>query len=189
MIVDNQSLSFDSLGSRVVQADFSGGHLSTDGGSLLLRQIDVRLGLCSSLARCFTDTRDARFTDHSVQELLAQRIHAIALGYEDLNDHQTLRLDPLLAVAVGKVDPTGQDRLHDTSCALAGASTLNRFELGNNANDRYHKISFNPQMIEDTLLDISSAAPMRVGCIRCGWREGASLRKAQRTISLSPRSG
>ena len=156
MIVDNQSLSFDSLGSRVVQADFSGGHLSTDGGSLLLRQIDVRLGLCSSLARCFTDTRDARFTDHSVQELLAQRIHAIALGYEDLNDHQTLRLDPLLAVAVGKVDPTGQDRLHDTSCALAGASTLNRFELGNNANDRYHKISFNPQMIEDTLLDISS---------------------------------
>ena len=155
MISASQSLPFDDLGSRAVQADFSGGHLSSDGGCLLLRQVDVRLGLCSSLAGCFTDLRNSNLIDHTVAQLLAQRIHAIALGYEDINDHQALRLDPLLAVAAGKVDPTGQSRLHDKSCAMAAPSTLNRFELGNNVSDRYHKISYNPQMIEETLLETS----------------------------------
>ena len=138
-----------------MQADFSGGHLSSDGGCLLLRQVDVGLGLCSTLANCFTDLRDAQLIDHTVSELLAQRIHALALGYEDLNDHQTLRLDPLLAVAAGKVDPTGRNRLHDKTCAMAAPSTLNRFELGNNIKDRYHKISYNPQRIEEALLEFS----------------------------------
>lgn len=155
MIAASQLLPFDDLGSRQVQADFSGGHLSSDGGCLLLRQVDVRLGLCSTLAGCFMDQRDALFVDHSVRELLAQRIHGLALGYEDLNDHQTLRLDPLLAVAAGKIDPTGQNRLHDKTCALAAPSTLNRLELGNNVNDRYHKISYDPQKIEATLLKVS----------------------------------
>src|ERR1700704_6525756 len=129
MLVTNQSLPFDDLGSRQVQADFSGGHLSSDGGVLLLRQVDQGLALSRALAQCFDDTRQQVFVDHSVEELLGQRLHALALGYADLNDHDTLRLDPLLAVAAGKADPLGQDRLHDKSCALAGSSTLNRLEL------------------------------------------------------------
>lgn len=138
-----------------MQADFSGGHLSSDGGVLLLRQVDQGLGLSRALAQCFADTRHQVFVDHTVEELLAQRLHALALGYEDLNDHDTLRLDPLLAVAAGKVDPLGQDRLHDKSCALAGSSTLNRLELSNNKSTRYHKISHDPRKIEQLLLKMS----------------------------------
>jgi hypothetical protein len=155
MFAANQSLPFDDLGPRQVQADFSGGHLSSDGGVLLLRQVDQGLGLSRALAHCFNDTRHQVFVDHSVEELLAQRLHALALGYEDLNDHDTLRLDPLLAVAAGKQDPLGQDRLHDQSCALAGSSTLNRLELSNNKSTRYHKISHDPRKIEQLLLKMS----------------------------------
>lgn len=155
MLAANQSLPFDDLGPRQVQADFSGGHLSSDGGVLLLRQVDQGLGLTRALARCFNDTRQQVFVDHSVEELLAQRLHALALGYEDLNDHDTLRLDPLLAVAAGKQDPLGQDRLHDKSCALAGSSTLNRLELSNNKTTRYHKLSHDPRQIEQLLLRMS----------------------------------
>ncbi len=152
MLATNQSLLFDDLGSRRVQADFSGGHLSTDGGVLLLRQIDRGLGLSRALAGCFTDLRNPLLIDHTVPELVAQRVLALALGYEDLNDHDTLRLDPLLAVGAGKLDPLGEDRWQDPGVALAGASTLNRMELGNNKTDRYHKISHDPQKIEQTLL-------------------------------------
>jgi Transposase DDE domain group 1 len=155
MLAANQSLPFDDLGSRQVQADFSGGHLSSDGGVLLLRQVDQGLGLSRALAHCFNDTRQQVLVDHSVEELLAQRLHALALGYEDLNDHDTLRLDPLLAVAAGKEDPLGRDRLHDRSCALAGSSTLNRLELSNNKTTRYHKISHDPRKIEQLLLKMS----------------------------------
>lgn len=155
MLAANQLLPFDDLGSRQVQADFSGGHLSSDGGVLLLRQVDQGLGLSRALAQCFNDTRQQAFVDHFVEELLAQRLHALALGYEDLNDHDTLRLDPLLAVAAGKPDPLGRDRLHDKSCALAGSSTLNRLELSNNKATRYHKISHDPRKIEQLLLKMS----------------------------------
>ena len=155
MFAANQSLLFDDLGNRRVQADFSGGHLSSDGGVLLLRQIDQRLGLTRSLAGCFTDQRDPLWVDHSVQELLAQRVHTLALGYEDLNDHDTLRLDPLLAVAAGKTDPLGLDRLQDRGVALAAPSTLNRLELSNNKVTRYHKISHDPELIEQLLLKMA----------------------------------
>jgi hypothetical protein len=155
MIATNQSLFFDDLGLRQVQADFSGGHLSSDGGVLLLRQMDRRLGLCRALAQCFTDRRDPLLIDHSVEQLLAQRIHALALGYEDLNDHDTLRLDPLLAVAAGKEDPLGLDRLQDQGHALAAPSTLNRLELSNNKATRYHKISHDGALIEQTLLRLA----------------------------------
>lgn len=155
MLPVNQSLLFDDLGPRRVQADFSGGHLSSDGGILLVRQIDRGLGLSRALAGCFHDTRKQVFVDHSVEELLAQRLHGLALGYEDLNDHDTLRLDPLLAVAAGKNDPLGQDRLHDQSCALAASSTLNRLELSNNKTTRYHKLSHDPRKIEQVLLEMS----------------------------------
>ena len=135
-------------------ADFSGGHLSSDGGVLLLRQIDHGLGVTRALAACFGDSRDARFVEHSVAELLAQRVHGLALGYEDLNDHAELRRDPLLAVAAGKLDPLGAARRDpaDRGQALAAAPTLHRLELGNCRDSRYHKIAHDPAAIEATLL-------------------------------------
>jgi hypothetical protein len=148
-------LPFNTLGSRKVQADFSGGHLSSDGGLLFLRQIDEGLGISRSLAACFRDVRDQRFTEHSVRELLAQRLLGLAAGYEDLNDHNRLRLDPLFAVAAGKTDPLGLDRDEpDQGKALAGASTLNRLETANNKNTRCHKIHALPEQIEATLVQM-----------------------------------
>ncbi len=84
--------SFNDLGSRQVIADFSAGYLSSDGGMLLLRQIDEGLGISRSLARCFYDARNPLFIEHSVRELVAQRLLGMAAGYEDLNDHNLLRL-------------------------------------------------------------------------------------------------
>jgi hypothetical protein len=95
-VCEQETLPFSDLGSRQVGVDFSGGTLSSDGGALLLRQTDRGLGLTRQLARCFVDTRDARWVDHSVEQL--QRLYGLALGYEDLNDHQTLRRDPLMAI-------------------------------------------------------------------------------------------
>lgn len=147
---------FQDLGSRKVVADFSGGTLSSDGGALLLRQVDLNLGLTQSLAQCFCDTRQQVYVDHSVRQLLAQRLYGLALGYEDLNDHQGLRLDPLLAAACEKLDPLGQDRFNPAhrGIALAGASTLNRLELSNNKSTRSHKLSHDPGRIETCLLQM-----------------------------------
>ena len=149
-----EPLLFTDLGPRKVVADFSGGHLSSDGGMLLLRQIDAGLGISGTLAACFRDHRSAPFVEHSVRELVAQRLMGIAAGYEDLNDHNRLRLDPLMAVAVGKTDPLGMDRRaeRDHGKALAGASTLNRLELGNSKETGYHKIQADHAMIESALL-------------------------------------
>ena len=149
-------LCFEDLGRRQVVADFSGGHLSTDGGALLLRSVDRGLGLTAQLARAFTDLRDARYCDHSLHHLLTQRLYGNALGYDDLNDHDTLRHDPLLAVACDKREPLGADRLHahDHGVALAGSSTLHRLELGHQPTDRYHKIHYDPKAIAATLLEL-----------------------------------
>jgi hypothetical protein len=146
---------FEDLGARQVQADFSGGTLSSDGGVLLLRQTDAALGLTRRLAECFVDGRQQVYVDHSVQQLVAQRISGLALGYEDLNDHDWLRLDPLLATACEKRDPLGQDRFNPAhrGVALAGASTLNRLELSNNKNTRAHKLAHEPRQIEACLLE------------------------------------
>jgi len=153
---NRQALLFQDLGQRKVVADFSGGSLSSDGGVLLLRQVDRNLGLTRELASCFCDLRDARFVDHSVEQLLSQRIYGVALGYEDLNDHDRLRLDPLLATACDKADPLGRDRVNaaDRGIALAGSSTLNRLELSNNKRSRCHKLPHDPQKIEDCLLKL-----------------------------------
>jgi hypothetical protein len=154
MIAANQALLFNDLGSRQVQADFSGGILSTDAGALLLRQVDINLGLTQSLALCFGDGRQQFWVEHSVPQLLRQRIYATALGYEDLNDHERLRLDPLLAVACEKIDPLGQKRLlpQHRGSALASPSTLNRLELSNNKNSRCHKLPHDPAKVEACLL-------------------------------------
>jgi hypothetical protein len=148
------SFQFEDLGARKVVGDFSGGTLSSDGGVLLLRQIDRGLGLTRSLAGCFRDRRDPRFVEHAVPELLAQRLYALALGYEDLNDHAQLRRDPLLAAACEKRDPLGEDRVDpaDRGAALAGAATLNRLELSNNRASRGHKLPHDPRQVEDCLV-------------------------------------
>ena len=134
--------------------DLRGGTLSSDGGVLLLRQIDRGLGLTRTLAGCFADRRDRRFVEHTLPQLLAQRLYGLALGYEDLNDHEQLRRDPLLATACEKLDPLGQNRIDpaDRGTALAGAATLNRLELSNNRTSRGHKLPHDPHQVEDCLL-------------------------------------
>jgi hypothetical protein len=156
MIAANQSFFFDDLGPRSVQADFSGGTLSSDGGVLLLRQVDANLGLTQGLAQCFGDRRQQAFVDHTVRQLLTQRIYGLALGYEDVNDHAQLRRDPLLAAACDKKDPLGENRFnpHHRGLALAGPSTLNRLELSNNRDSRCHKLPHDPARIEACLLQM-----------------------------------
>jgi hypothetical protein len=124
-------LTFHNLGRRHVVATFDGGAITSDAGLLLLRELEQHFRFVEQFANCFTDYRDPRRTEHSLVELLKQRLFALCLGYEDLNDHDQLRHDPLLAVAVGKDDPTGQSRprVRDQGKALAGKSTFNRLEL------------------------------------------------------------
>jgi hypothetical protein len=151
-----QPLLFADLGPRHVVADFSGGYLSSDGGALLLRQIDHSLGLSRKVAACFVDHRNQVFVEHALPELMAQRIYGLALGYEDLNNHDFLRCDPLLAVAAGKTDPLAQERSEDQQGkALASPSTLNRVELGNDKQSRCHKITHRPEALADCLLQLS----------------------------------
>lgn len=147
---------FQDLGQRKVVADFSGGHLSSDGGALLLQQVDSGLGISRTLAACFKDQRDAKRREHSVEELVRQRIFALSLGYEDLNDHAQLRRDPLLATVVGKADPVGTGRRlqKDRGYACASPATLNRLELGTKFSDRYRKIQADPAQVEAAVLEL-----------------------------------
>ena len=96
---------FHPLGQWEVRADFDGGAISSDGGGLLLREVEKRTGIIARFADCFQDHRDAERIEHRVEELVAQRVYGLALGYEDLNDHDELRRDPLLAVLAEKADP------------------------------------------------------------------------------------
>ena len=122
---------FHQLSQRKVKARFDGGKITSDAGVLLLREVERGTGLIAGLAECFRDHRDARLIEHTVEELLGQRIYGLCLGYEDLNDHDQLRTDPMLAVAVNKADPLGERRRQasDRGKALAGRCTLNRLEL------------------------------------------------------------
>jgi len=130
--------------SRRVEASFSGGHVSSEGGSLLLREVDRRIKLVDRLAACFTDTRSQDRIEHTVPEMLAQRVYGLALGYEDLNDHEQLRNDPLLALLAGR---------RELARPLAGKSTLNRLELCGRS-ERYHKIGYSPEAIDRLLVDL-----------------------------------
>ena len=136
------------LGRRDVVARFDGGDITSDGGSLLLRELEARTGIIRDFAECFIDHRDPERIEHTVEQLVAQRVYGLALGYEDLNDHDELSRDPLLATVVGKGDPTGQARRsrRDRDRPLAGKSTLNRLELTEetaSADSRYKKIVLN----------------------------------------------
>ena len=158
MTAANQALLFNDLGARRGQADFSGGHLTTDAGVLLLRQVTRGWGLSRRLAQCFHDHRHQDWVDHSVEQLLDQRLYGMALGYEDLHDHERLRLDHLLAVACDKLDPLGLDRVRPEhrGGALAGSSTLHRLELSNNKETSAHKIPHDAAQVEACLLEMGA---------------------------------
>jgi Transposase DDE domain group 1 len=127
----SEKLVFQACGTRNVIAEFNGGTITSDGGLLLLKQVEAKRKIIKQFAACFTDHRDPDKIEHDVEDLVAQRVYGLALGYEDLNDHDLLRRDPLLAAAVGKSDPPGEGRRRksDRGSALAGKSTLNRLEL------------------------------------------------------------
>jgi len=151
-------LDFQPLAKRELVGLFDGGAITSDAGGLLLREVEAKMAIIARFADCFTDHRDAEIIEHSVKQLVAQRVYGLALGYEDLNDHDQLRHDPLMALLVGKADPTGQDRVRrrDRGKALAGKSTLNRLELsppGANANSRYKKITADLGRMESLLTD------------------------------------
>ena len=139
-----ESFSFAPHFSRRVEAGFTAGQVTSDGGALLLRQADRRVRLLNRLAACFSDGRNPERIEHTVAEMLAQRIYGLALGYEDLNDHEQLRCDPLLGLLSGK------RKLEDP---LAGKSTLNRLELTGRSS-RYHKIDYSAQAIDRLLCDL-----------------------------------
>ena len=150
----DQLLLFPELISRPITVDFSAGHVSSDGGGILLARLDRSYGYLNGFAASFTDHRDPELIEHSLLELLRQRVYGVALGYEDLNDHDRLCLDPLLASLCGKKDPLGQHRhrAQDKGKALSGKSTLNRLELTPahaDARARYKKIVGDPEAIED----------------------------------------
>lgn len=150
---------FQALGRREIVANFDGGTITSDGGGVLLREVEKRTNILARFADCFTDHRNQELIEHSVLDLVSQRVLAIALGYEDLNDHDDLSRDQLLAILVGKLDPTGQDRIlqRDKGHALAGKSTLNRLELtpeDAGPKDRYKKIVMNSEAIDALLMDI-----------------------------------
>ena len=156
---NRESFGFHALGRRDVVARFDGGRISSDAGGLLLRETERLTGIIHQFASCFTDHRDPDLIEHTVEELVAQRVYALALGYEDLNDHDDLRHDPLLAVLVGKKDPLGRTRgrARDRGKALAGKSTLNRLELTPvraNARSRYKKITLNRSAVQCLFTDV-----------------------------------
>jgi len=158
-----EQLQFSCVEWRRVVAAFDGGTVSSEGGALLLGKADAALGLVDRLAGCFIDERDPGLIEHTVRTLLGQRVFGMALGYEDLNDHESLRHDPVFATLLGKLEPQRR-----TDCAaLAGKSTLNRLELHESSGgSRYHRIRPDGAAIErlwvDLFLDAHRMAPSEI---------------------------
>ena len=142
---NQSSFGFEASGKREIVARFDGGTISSDGGALLLRQTDKRLNLLPRLAECFLDGRKQEQVEHSILEMLSQRIYGLALGYEDINDHEQLRSDPVFGILAGR---------QDLAEPLAGKSTLNRMELGSGAKDRYKKITYWKDSIDELLVTL-----------------------------------
>jgi hypothetical protein len=142
---NQSSFGFEASGRREIVARFDGGTISSDGGAFLLRQTDKRLNLLARMAVCFLDGRKQDMVEHSILEMLSQRVYGLALGYEDINDHEQLRHDPVFGILAGR------EKLEDP---LAGKSTLNRMELGTGINDRYKKITFWKEGIDEVLVKV-----------------------------------
>lgn len=156
---NRQPLLFQPHVRREVVAQFDGGAITSDAGGLLLREVEQRFRIVRQFAACFTDHRDEEQIEFSLEELLLQRVMGLALGYEDLSDHDQLRHDPLLALLAGRADITGADRVdpRDRGKPLAGKSTLNRLELtppGATAKSRYKKIVASIAQLQDTLVEL-----------------------------------
>jgi hypothetical protein len=154
-----EQLEFHALGKRSVVGRFDGGRISSDGGGTLLREADLRIGLTARLAQCFTDHRNPASVEHDVRTLLAQRIYGVALGYEDLNDHDVLSSDSVLAMLVGKLDVLGEERVRerDRGHPLASSSTLNRLELSepaSAASSRYKRIGADADALDELLVEL-----------------------------------
>jgi len=149
---------FEAVERRSVVARFDGGNITSNAGALLLGQVDRGLGLVRRFADCFIDRRDARYVEHQVNTLVGQRIFGLALGYEDLNDHDELRKDPTLAVLAGKLSPVLR-----TDCeALAGKSTLNRIEhTPRRHGSKYHRIDCDGARVDALLVDLFLEAHRR----------------------------
>lgn len=152
-------LQFQGLGGRRVEANYDGGRVTSDAGLLLLREVNEETGLGRRAAGCFTDHRRPDLVEHTVEELVNQRLMGLAAGYEDLNDHDTLRDDVLFAVVTGKTDVTGagRERERDRGHPLASSSTLNRLELtpeGADSSARYKKIEYDASALDDLLLQL-----------------------------------
>lgn len=162
---------FQRLGRRRVEASFNGGEISSDGGALLLRQLEGERRIMARFAQCFIDHRSEPWVEHSAEELVSQRVLGLVLGYEDLNDHQELCRDPLLATVVGKEDPTGQDRKQEAhrGQALASQASLQRLEWGvavDTKTDRYRRIGLDSEAVDrffvDVFLDAYDEPPRRI---------------------------
>jgi hypothetical protein len=158
---NQNSLLFHPVQGREIRCAFDGGTITSDGGGLLLREVEEQAGIIHQFAACFHDYRDAKLVEHTVEELVAQRVYGLALGYEDMNDHDELRRDPLLAVLVDKKDLLGEERRRasDKGVALAGKSTLNRLELGGEKwegekKERYKKIVIDEAGVDKVLVDL-----------------------------------
>ena len=151
---NGQRLLFPELTTRPVMVDFTAGHVSSDGGGVLLARLDRSHGYVQRFTQCFHDFRDPDLIEHELAGLLRQRVYGLALGYEDLNDHDRLCRDPLLASLCGKTDLLGQERVRpqDRGKALPGKSTLNRLELtpaDASSTARYKKIVADMEAVED----------------------------------------
>jgi hypothetical protein len=144
-----ESFGFASLGKRKVEAAFDGGVTTSDAGALLLGAADRAIRLVSRFAGCFKDGRMKELVEHEVARLVGQRVFGLAMGYEDLNDHDTLRRDPVMALLSGKLAAKRRD-----CAAVAGKSTLNRLELSGAVPTRYHKIGHDGAAVERLLVDL-----------------------------------
>jgi len=149
-------LEFPAVEGRRVVAAFDGGTVTSDAGALLLGGADRAIRLIDRFAGCFNDVRMPELVEHEVSTLVMQRVFGIALGYEDLNDHDQLRHDPVMAVLADKLEARRED-----CAALAGKSTLNRLELSQPQPTRYHKISHDPAAIESLFVDVFLEAHKR----------------------------
>src|SRR5450755_4965115 len=142
---------FEAVERRSIVAGFDGGAITSNAGALLLGQVDRGLGLVRRFAECFTDRRDPRFVEHRVETLVGQRVFGLALGYEDLNDHDELRKDPMFAVLASKLAPV----LRSDSEPVAGKSTLNRLEhMPKRHGAKYHKIDYNAEKVDALFVEV-----------------------------------